>query len=65
MLFRSVGAASGWLQQMRGAHFLTHTLWSMWISCAIVLGVTLALQRHAARSAGGVRQRGLTYCGRR
>jgi membrane-associated PAP2 superfamily phosphatase len=43
----SVGAASGWLQQMRGAHFLTHTLWSMWIGCAIVLGVIVVLQRHA------------------
>jgi membrane-associated PAP2 superfamily phosphatase len=26
----------GWVQQLRGAHFLTHTLWSMWIACAIV-----------------------------
>lgn len=43
------GGASGWLQQMRGAHFLTHTLWSMWIACAIVLGVTFALQWQAAR----------------
>lgn len=29
------GLALGWLQQMRGAHFLTHTLWSAWIACAI------------------------------
>ncbi|MES3022492.1 MAG: hypothetical protein V4857_13010 [Pseudomonadota bacterium] len=29
------GFALGWLQQLRGAHFLTHTLWSMWIACAI------------------------------
>jgi membrane-associated PAP2 superfamily phosphatase len=42
-----MGAASGWLQQMRGAHFLTHTLWSMWISCAIVLGLMLVLQRYS------------------
>ena len=27
----------GLIQQMRGAHFLTHTLWSAWIACAIVL----------------------------
>ena len=30
------GFAVGWMQQLRGAHFLTHTLWSMWIACAIV-----------------------------
>lgn len=42
----AVGAATGWLQQMRGAHFLTHTLWSMWISCAIVLGLMLLLPRY-------------------
>jgi membrane-associated PAP2 superfamily phosphatase len=27
----------GFVQQLRGAHFLTHTLWSAWIACAIVL----------------------------
>lgn len=31
-----IGFALGWIQQLRGAHFLTHTLWSMWIACAIV-----------------------------
>lgn len=31
-----VGMALGWLQQLRGAHFLTHTLWTAWIACAIV-----------------------------
>lgn len=30
------GFALGWMQQLRGAHFLTHTLWSMWIAGAIV-----------------------------
>lgn len=30
------GFALGWIQQLRGAHFLTHTLWSMWIACAVV-----------------------------
>lgn len=34
--------AVGWLQQLRGAHFLTHTLWSMWIACAIVHALLLA-----------------------
>lgn len=31
-----VSLALGWMQQLRGAHFLTHTLWSVWIACAIV-----------------------------
>jgi len=26
----------GWMQQLRGAHFLTHTLWSIWIAVLIV-----------------------------
>jgi len=30
------GFAVGWMQQLRGAHFLTHTLWSVWIAVAIV-----------------------------
>lgn len=36
MLALAAGLAVGWMQQLRGAHFLTHTLWSMWIACAIV-----------------------------
>ncbi len=39
------GAMVGFLQQMRGAHFLTHTLWSIWIACAIVSVTILALQK--------------------
>jgi membrane-associated PAP2 superfamily phosphatase len=31
-----VGLAMGVIQQLRGAHFLSHTLWSMWIACATV-----------------------------
>jgi membrane-associated PAP2 superfamily phosphatase len=38
----TVGFALGWIQQLRGAHFLTHTLWSVWISCATV-GLICAL----------------------
>lgn len=30
------GIAVGWMQQLRGAHFLTHTLWSVWIAVLIV-----------------------------
>lgn len=31
------GMALGWVQQMRGAHFLTHTLWSAWIAALVIL----------------------------
>ncbi|WP_019143069.1 phosphatase PAP2 family protein [Noviherbaspirillum massiliense] len=31
------GIALGLSQQMRGAHFLTHTLWSIWIAAFIIL----------------------------
>jgi membrane-associated PAP2 superfamily phosphatase len=32
-----IGFVLGWVQQMRGAHFLSHTLWSMWLTSAIIL----------------------------
>ena len=35
-LMLAFGLAVGWMQQLRGAHFLTHTLWSMWIAVFIV-----------------------------
>lgn len=35
-LMLAFGMAVGWMQQLRGAHFLTHTLWSMWIAVFIV-----------------------------
>jgi membrane-associated PAP2 superfamily phosphatase len=44
----ALGLAVGWLQQLRGAHFLTHTLWSAWIACTIVFFLVLVLQRRAA-----------------
>ena len=37
--------AVGWLQQLRGAHFLTHTLWSAWIACVLVYFIITALAR--------------------
>ncbi len=43
------GLGLGWMQQMRGAHFLSHTLWSMWIACAIVLGLVVVLQARVKR----------------
>lgn len=32
-----VGLFMGWVQQMRGAHFLFHTLWSAWLASLIIL----------------------------
>lgn len=43
----------GWMQQLRGAHFLTHTLWSMWVACAIV-GVLYAALDASSRSTDAV-----------
>lgn len=50
------GLGVGWLQQLRGAHFLTHTLWSMWIACAIVLALVLLVQGRARCRPAGARQ---------
>ena len=41
------GFILGWVQQMRGAHFLFHTLWSIWIASFIIL---LMLQASNIRS---------------
>ncbi len=41
----SVGVALGYIQQLRGAHFLTHTLWSIWLACAIALAIVTLLPR--------------------
>lgn len=35
--------ALGVVQQMRGAHFLSHTLWSLWLSWALILALHAAL----------------------
>ncbi|BCT92497.1 phosphoesterase [Lysobacter helvus] len=45
--------AWGWIQQFRGAHFLSQTLWSLWITWAIVLvlhAATGAWREGAGRS---------------
>lgn len=44
----AAGFAMGWMQQLRGAHFLTHTLWSVWIAVLVVL-VTTVLMDAATR----------------
>ena len=48
-LMLAFGFALGWLQQLRGAHFLSHTLWSVWIACA-VLWALLRWYAHALRA---------------
>jgi membrane-associated PAP2 superfamily phosphatase len=40
----TAGFVLGWVQQLRGAHFLSHTLWSVWTACA-VLWALFALMR--------------------
>ncbi len=47
--FLILGIAVGWLQQLRGAHFLTHTLWSAWIALLIVFLITTCLDRWPTR----------------
>ena len=32
----AAGFGLGWVQQLRGAHFLSHTLWSVWTACAVL-----------------------------
>jgi membrane-associated PAP2 superfamily phosphatase len=44
LLATGVGATVGYLQQLRGAHFMTHTLWSIWIACTIVVALIATLQ---------------------
>lgn len=38
------GGVVGVMQQLRGAHFLTHTLWSIWIASALVLATINVMQ---------------------
>lgn len=45
----AVGLALGWVQQLRGAHFLTHTLWSAWIAWMTVWVARVWLDRARAR----------------
>jgi membrane-associated PAP2 superfamily phosphatase len=47
-----LGGAVGWMQQMRGAHFLTHTLWSMWIACAVLAALLAAHKAWLAAKEG-------------
>ena len=50
-----VGSGLGWVQQMRGQHFLSHTLWTLWLTSALILALlalfATALERHHAPTA--------------
>lgn len=47
-LMLAFGLAVGWMQQLRGAHFLTHTLWSIWIAVLVVDSLYRMLSRPIA-----------------
>ena len=38
----SVGLVVGWVQQMRGAHFLFHTLWAAWLASLVIVLMMMA-----------------------
>lgn len=40
-----VGIAMGVVQQVRGAHFMTHTLWSTWIAISIMCAAYCTLRK--------------------
>jgi membrane-associated PAP2 superfamily phosphatase len=40
------GLLMGWMQQMRGAHFLSHTLWSAWIASLVFVLTARLLYPH-------------------
>lgn len=42
----SVGLLLGWVQQMRGQHFLTHTLWTAWLTSAVLVALLAVFARH-------------------
>ena len=53
----SVGLALGWVQQMRGAHFLTHTLATAWISSAILFALIILIARFPPLANGSLKKR--------
>ncbi|KRB67781.1 phosphatase PAP2 family protein [Noviherbaspirillum sp. Root189] len=46
------GLALGLAQQIRGAHFLTHTLWSVWITALIILILSKLLTKCSVQEFG-------------
>jgi len=49
-----LGFGLGWAQQMRGAHFLTHTLWSVWIASVIIGIMIFAFRRKIVEADAGI-----------
>lgn len=45
----AIGVGVGWMQQLRGAHFLTHTLWSAWIALATIACIVVGIDRWPVR----------------
>lgn len=45
-----LGFAMGWGQMMRGAHFLSHNLWTLWVAWAVNLGLYAIFQLASKRS---------------
>lgn len=41
----SIGFILGWVQQMRGHHFLFHTLWSSWIASLVIVMLLFAFSK--------------------
>lgn len=46
----AAGFVLGWVQQLRGAHFLSHTLWSIWLAAVVLVGLAALVRwRSSAR----------------
>jgi len=44
------GFVFGLAQQVRGAHYMSHTLWTAWLCWSVAAGVDAAVSRLIARS---------------
>lgn len=49
----AIGLFMGWVQQMRGMHFLSHTLATAWVSTALLTTMLLAFRRSLHSAAQG------------
>lgn len=50
----ALGWIMGWAQTMRGAHFLSHTLWSAWVVWLVLLAAYLAFPPSPQRGLGRI-----------
>ena len=53
----AIGLALGWVQQMRGAHFLTHTLATLWVSSVVLLAALIVMPRLRRRTGNNLQRR--------